>query len=711
MKLVIAEKPSVGQAIAAVLGAEERSEGYLQGSGYIVSWCIGHLVELAPADAYGEAYSRWRYEDLPILPGPWQYRVPSDKQKQFNILKKLIHDPAVDEVICATDAGREGELIFRLVYGQAGAPKPVHRLWIRSLEDRAIREGFSNLRDSSEYDALYASALCRAKADWLVGINGTRLFSVLYRQTLNIGRVMTPTLALVVDRWSAIQGFRAEPFYTVALQFDRFEASGQRLKDRCDAEAIVAFCNRQPAKVLEAVSHLRTEHPPKLCDLTTLQREANRLLSFTAQQTLDYAQNLYEKKLITYPRTDSRYLPSDMADTAVQALESTTAALPFMKPSNTPHTISQLICDSKVSDHHAIIPTTQVSEARLRDLPQGERELLVHLMVRLLSSAGEPHRYTETVVTLECGEHRFTSKGKSVQQAGWKATEDEYRQHLRSDPEEDPPQPQLPLLQAGQLLKSVQVNLREGKTTPPKPFTEDTLLSAMESAGVEDLPEDAERRGLGTPATRAGILEKLIRTGLMERKGSKKAKTLQPTHKGIALITVVPERIRSPQMTAQWEEQLQLIAQGSQEPADFMADITRVVRELVSSYRAVSAQGSELPHHPDPVGPCPRCGASVVEGQRRFFCSSESCGFALWKESYFLKEKKKALTRAMAVSLLKSGSVPVKGLFSPKTGKTFDAKLQLEDTGSTIRYRLVFPENGSTSLQKSQSKTERKNAP
>lgn len=699
MKLVIAEKPSGAQSIAAVLGAGERREGYMEGNGYLVSWCVGHLVELAQADAYDERYAKWRYEDLPILPLPWRFTISMRHQRQFKVLRTLMADQKVDTIICATDAGREGELIFRLVYEQTGCRKPVLRLWISSMEDAAIRTGFARLRDAVDYDHLYQAALCRAQADWLVGINATRLFSVLHRQTLNVGRVMTPTLAMLVERESAIEAFITEPFFTVTLDGSGFIASGKRLMEKMTAEQIRNECTGKPATITSVEQQDKIEKPPKLYDLTTLQRDANRMLGYSAQQTLEYAQSLYEKKLITYPRTDSRYLTSDMAESASKIARTAADRLSFFTGIPFVSNILQVVDDSKVSDHHALLPTSMLTEADFSALPAGERETLTLIAVRLVCAIGDNHLYSETTIELKCSRHLFTAKGKTILQLGWKEADQAY-QDTRKDRGEQgeervEPNP-LPPLQKGQVIKSIQACIKEGKTTPPKHFTEDTLLSAMETAAVNNLPEDAERKGLGTPATRAGILEKLIRTELVERKGDKKTKSLLPTNKGVKLITLLPEYIRSPKMTAEWEDRLKQIEKGKLAPDIFIADISKYTADLVNSYKSEAATPVEIPTNPEPVGNCPRCGQPVLEGDRRFFCSNTECRFALWKDTRFFQDKKKTLTRPIAASLLHEGKVKMKGLYSAKTGKTYDAEVVLDDTDDKyVNFRLEFEPNNS----------------
>ena len=536
MKLVIAEKPSVAASLSAVIGASARKDGYFEGNGWRVSWCVGHLAGLADADAYNPDYAKWRYDDLPILPVDWQMVVGKDKKKQFDVLKKLLNDPDVTEVVNGCDSGREGELIFRSVYELAGCQKPMKRLWISSMEDSAIREGFQNLRPGADYDGLYEAALCRAKADWLVGINATRLFSVLYHRTLNIGRVMSPTLALIVQREAEIDSFKPVPFYTVQLELPGLTVSGERMKDKAAAEQLRESCQGASAVVKQVERKDKSEKPPALYDLTTLQRDANRLLGFTAQQTLDYLQALYEKKLCTYPRTDSRYLTTDMAEGLPVLVNLTANAMPFRKGIAITCDAGTVINDKKVTDHHAVIPTRNLRDADLSGLPAGEKAVLELVALRLLCAVAEPHTYSETSLVMECAGAEFTAKGKTVKRPGWKVLEAAYRASLKNTPEpdKDDADKTLPDLSEGQTLPISDAVLKEGKTSPPKHFTEDTLLSAMETAGKDDMPEDAERQGLGTPATRAGILEKLVSTGFLERKKSKKTVQLMPSHDAVS---------------------------------------------------------------------------------------------------------------------------------------------------------------------------------
>ena len=691
-KLVIAEKPSVAHSLAAVIGATARKDGYLEGNGWRVSWCVGHLAGLADADSYDPKYAKWRYDDLPILPADWQMTVGKDKKKQFDVLKKLMNATDVTEVVNACDAGREGELIFRSVYELAGCQKPMKRLWISSMEDAAIREGFANLRSGAEYDGLRDAALCRAKADWLVGINATRLFSVLYHRTLNIGRVMSPTLALIVQREAEIDSFKPVPFYTVALELSGFTALGERMKDKAAAEQLKNACQEAAATVKQVERKDKSEKPPALYDLTTLQRDANRLLGYTAQQTLDYLQNLYEKKLCTYPRTDSRYLTSDMAEGLPVLVNLVANAMTFRKGIAISCDAGAVINDKKVTDHHAVIPTRNIQNVDLSGLPVGERTVLELVALRLLCAVTQPYTYAETSVTVECAGAAFTAKGRTVKHPGWRALDAAYRANLKNAPEPDKEaeSKELPELTEGQSLPLTDAAVKEGKTSPPKHFTEDTLLSAMETAGKEDMPEDAERKGLGTPATRAGILEKLVSAGFLERKKSKKTVQLMPSHDAVSLITVLPEQMQSPLLTAEWEYRLGEIERGELSPEDFMAGISAMLRDLVGTYQVI--KGTEYLFSPprEVVGRCPLCGGEVAEMQKGFFCQNETCRFAIWKNNKWWAAKKKQPTKAVVAALLKDGRARLTGCYSEKTGKTYDATVVLEDDGQYVSFKLEF---------------------
>ena len=683
-QLVIAEKPSVARSIAAVIGASEKQTGYWQGGGYLVSWCIGHLVSFAEAGQYDEKYCKWRYEDLPILPQPWQFIVPDEKKPQFEIVHSLLNRPDVDSVTAATDAGREGELIFRLVYQMAGCTKPVKRLWISSMEDAAIREGFANLRPDSDYDALYQSALCRAKADWLVGINATRLFSVLYHKTLTVGRVQTPTLKMLVDRDAKILRFQKEKYYTVGIQSGSLKAGSGRIASMDEADTLRKACAGASAICFSVKREKKTEQPPKLYDLTTLQREANRLFGFTAKQTLDYAQQLYEKKLLTYPRTDSQYLTEDMGQTAQHLVSDLLGLLPFAQGLALTAEVGRVLNSKKVSDHHAIIPTAEFAKQGFTGLAESECKLMSLVCSKLLCAVAAPHEYETVTAVFSCAENEFTAKGKTVLVPGWKEIDQRFRSTLKADTEEEVLNT-LPELAEGQNF-SVTADVSEHFTSPPKAYTEDTLLSAMERAGAEDMPENAERKGLGTPATRAAILEKLVQMGFVQRKG----KQLVPTKDGINLAVVLPESLTSPALTAEWENRLTEIAKGKADPDEFMAEIKAQVRQLVKTYSCISADKQNLFQSERVIiGKCPRCGENVYEGKKNFYCGNRGCQFVMWKNDRFFEQRKKAFTPKIAAALLKNGKAKVKDLYSEKTGKTYDATVLLADTGGKyVNYRV-----------------------
>ena len=688
MKLVLAEKPSVAMSLSKVIGADQRGDGYMEGNGYLVSWCVGHLVELSQPEAYDEKYAKWRYDDLPILPDHWRYQVSASTKKQFGILKKLMQRKDVESLICATDAGREGELIFRLVYHQCGCKKPVERLWISSMEDSAIREGFQKLRPGTEYDALYEAALCRERADWIVGINATRLFSCLYGQTLNVGRVMTPTLAMVVMRDAAIRAFKPEPFYSAELKFRDFQAGGERMKEKAEAEKLVAECCQAGSAIITKVEQKeKSEKPPALFDLTSLQREANRQLGFTAQQTLDYTQALYEKKLVTYPRTDRRYLTDDMAPLVPELVSVIQQSFQIQADVPAPVNAAQVINSKKVTDHHAIIPTKTAAGYDISSLPSGEQAILTLLAVRLICAVGTPCRYAETIVEAECAGQKFRTKGKTVTDMGWRR----YARKAVEDAEKNAEAGDLPELSEGMTLELAGVDLKEGKTSPPKRFTEDTLLSAMETAGADEMPDEVERKGLGTPATRAGIIEKLVRIGFLERKGDKKTKHLIPTHKGTALVTVMPEQIQSPSMTADWEEKLLKIEHGEYDSDAFMGEISSMVSGLVKTYEAV--KGADVLMQPERkvIGSCPACGSDVCETAKGWFCRDRGCKFALWKENRFFQTLGKQMTEKLAKQLVNQGKARLTHCYSKKSGRYYDTTVHVE-TGEdgAAAFKLEF---------------------
>lgn len=722
-KLVIAEKPSVAQSIAKVIGADRKCDGYLEGNGYLVSWCLGHLVGLADPQTYDAKYGKWRKEDLPILPEPFRYEVIRESGKQFRKLKELMIREDVESLVEATDAGREGELIFRLVYQQAGCRKPFERLWISSMEDKAIEEGFRNLKPSAEYDALYEAAVCREHADWIVGINATRLFSVLYGQTLNVGRVMTPTLALIADREKEIREFHPEPFYTLQMDVMGVNAASQRINDRSEAEKLLSEVRDTGIAEIKKLEKVRkSERPPLLYDLTSLQRDANRLYGFTAQQTLDYAQSLYEKKLLTYPRTDSRYLTDEMD-------ESTKRLACLLKDKWKYTGILQLhtenvLNSSKVSDHHAIIPTENVYDLVPGKIPQGEQKILQLVTARLLSSIGEPCETEEYRLVLGCAGEEFTASSNVIAKPGWREIEDWVlgrntghgekksgsNDRDSSDADDDSDTEDENTQNAGMsladLLKANSSALsegnelpignsaiRQGMTVPKKRFTENTLLSAMERAGAAETPDEAERKGLGTPATRAGIIEKLIRIGFVERKGERKTKYLTPTDKGMALVSVMPEEIRSPLLTAQWEEKLLSVEKKELRSDEFMKEIEDMIRDLVRSSSVSQSAGLKMKPSFEPIGKCPACGSEIVEKPKGYFCSNRDCRFVLWKENRYFDSIGKKMTRQIAESLLRTGKAALKKCRSKKSGQTYDAVLNLtvNDRGQAS-FHLAFPD-------------------
>ena len=687
MILVIAEKPSVGAAIGKVLGASSRKDGYLEGNNYIVSWCVGHLVGLADASSYDERFAKWRYSDLPIVPEEWLFEVPKDKQKQFKVLRDLMRDKRVTELVCATDAGREGELIFRLVYKKAGCTKPFKRLWISSLEDNAIREGFAHLRSSGEYDRLYEAALARSKADWIVGINGTRLFSTLYHKKLVVGRVQTPTLAMLVEREGKISTFHKEKYFNVHIGKDNLTADLEKVKTEDEAKAIAAACDKKQAVVSSLKKETKTVNPPRLYDLTTLQREANRYYGFTAQQTLDLVQSLYEKKLLTYPRTDSQFITEDMESTAHQVIGIVSRKLPLFEGITHEPDIGRITNNAKVTDHHAIIPTAQLEKQDLAELPESEQKIIRLIAMRLLSATGEKHIYDETSVTLTCEGFEFKAKGKTVVQDGWKSVERCFKETLKSK-EKDEPERSLPSLNEKDILSSVVSSFTEHYTSPPKPYTEDSLLSAMETAGNDAFDDDTEKKGLGTPATRAGIIEKLVKGGFVERKG----KSLVPTKDGNNLVCVLPEQITSPTMTAEWENTLMQIERGNADADKFLSGIVEMTSELVKAYPFLSeAEANRFDTGRESIGKCPRCGSPVYVGKGNYYCSNKECSFCMWEDNKFFTSKKKKLTKKIAAELLDKGWCRVTGLYTPKRPQLYDAVIRLDDTGGKyVSFKMEF---------------------
>ena len=682
------EKPSVAISYAKILGVHGRQDGYLEGNGYLVSWCVGHLVELAPPSAYGEQYVKWNIADLPILPEKWQYLVSASTKKQFGILKKLMHRADVNTVVNSCDAGREGELIFRLVYEQAGCKKPVSRLWLSSMEDSAVRAGFANLKPSTEYDALYQAALCRERADWMVGINCSRLFSCLYGRPLAVGRVMTPTLAMTVEREAAIAAFVPEKFYTVALELTSgFVALSRRISEKADAEKLLAECRKEMVSTIQKITRKeKAENPPPLYDLTTLQRDANRLLGYSAQQTLDYVQSLYEKQLTTYPRTDSCYIADEDEEMLEELAEELEDFLGFVSEDaddDVPRT-RRTVNRQKVTDHHAILPTRSMLQADLDALPKGERNILKLIIARTLMAVSKPFRYLETLLTTECAGEEFTAKGKEILEEGWKAVERKVLADILNRKREFTALPQVEESECGIL----NAELKEGQTSPPKHFTEDTLLHSMETASADSMPEGVERQGIGTPATRAATIEKLVQKGFLERKGDKKTKVLLPTDKGKALITVMPEEIQSADMTADWETKLLRVERGEMEPETFMTEINDMISSLVNTTEAVKGASALMKNKV--IGVCPNCGNSVVEREKGYFCENRECRFVLWKDNAFFKRLGKRMDAHVADRLLRDGRVRLKDCKSSK-GKTYNATVLLStEADGRSKFSLEF---------------------
>lgn len=678
-KLVIAEKPSVGIAIANVLGARKQKSGFYEGNGYIVAWCIGHLAGVANASAYNPDYAYWRYEHLPIIPDKWQNSLRKKTYQHFQLLKKTMHRKDVSEIINACDAGREGELIFRNAYNFAECNKPVKRLWISSMEDEAIRKGFENLKPSEMYDNLYYSADARAKADWLVGINLTRLFSVLYHRKLCIGRVVTPTLALIISREAERTEFVPETYYNAQITCGKLKATSERLSDKAEAEKIIAECSNQLATVISVNGEEKEEKAPLLYDLTTLQRDANRILGYTAQQTLDYAQSLYEKKLCTYPRTDSRYLTEDMEGT-IDALLKVSSRLTSSNLKNHEFITYKVCNNKKVSDHHAIIPTLTAGKADLFELNKGERDILKMISLRLICAVAEPYVYYSETAVIRCGNTDFKVKYKDITEYGWK-------DFMKSDDEDE-----IIIengIEIGDVYEVTETEVKEGKTKPKPHYTEDTLLSAMENAGAAEAPKDAERKGLGTPATRANMIEKLVSVGYIERKQGKKGAVLVPAKIGKSLIYVVPEHIQSPLLTAEWEHRLKLIENGDLDADLFLSGIADMVTDICKNY-VISPDADKLfPSGREVIGTCTRCGANVTESQLGFFCENAKCRFGLWRDNRYLDSKHILLDKEIASELLKSGRCRIPKVYSEKNDSYYAASLIMTDNGERTKYSVV----------------------
>lgn len=691
MKLIIAEKKSVGETIAKVLGLTEKCDGCIKGGEFIVSWCVGHLVGLALPDGYGEQYENfWTFDNLPIIPGEWKFVTDSGKVKQLKILKNLMFDSSVDELICATDAGREGECIFRYVYNYLGCRKPVKRLWISSMEDSAIREGMNNLQPDSNFDNLFAAGLCRAKADWLVGMNASRLFSNRYKAVLNIGRVQTPVLAMVVQRDYDIAHFVKQKFYNVTLNCGDFSVISERFDDESKALEIAKTCGGKTATVTDVTKEIKTVNPPKLYDLTTLQREANRQYGYTAKQTLDYLQSLYEAKLATYPRTDSQYLTEDMEQTAIDMIQTVQQVIPEFDFGIAKPDVKRCLNNKKVSDHTAIIPTAEIANADLNALPVGEKNILFLIAAKLLTATSEPHKYEAVKVTVNSEGYDFFANGKNVISNGFKDIESRIKSKLKGNTETPEKETALPEVTTGQTFEHASSTVTSGYTSPPKPYTEDTLLKAMETAGNTDYDEnsDVEKKGLGTPATRADIIENLEKRSYIVRDKKK----INATEKGVQLIEVVPDEVKFPKLTADWETMFQRIEKGQAYPENFMNFIEDFVRMLIQNY----AEVVECDNFAKPtLGKCPRCGKNILEGKQNYYCESgkDGCGFSVWKKP---KYPDTTVSAKQMTELLSLGKTTLKAV--SKNGKEYTAEFILEDTGKYIN--LVFVPADNTALGK-----------
>lgn len=691
LTLVIAEKPSVAQSIAKVLGAYKRNDGYLEGNGYAVSWCYGHLAEYALPEAYDERYAKWRFEDLPIIPGEWKLEVAKDKKTQVGVLKKLFSKASV--AVNACDAGREGELIFRHVYELAKADIPIMRLWVSSMEDAAIREGFVNLKDGAEYGNLYAAAVCRARADWLVGMNATRAFSTKYHARITVGRVQSPTLAMIVERQQAIENFKKEPYYKVMLKGSGIAALSENLSSEAEADAFMEQCAGQTAMITKVSKEEKRENPPKLYDLTSLQRDANRYFGYTAQKTLDTLQELYEAKLVTYPRTDSRYITSDMEKTAAELLDALASAFSIAGKADE-RNVQRLVCDSKVTDHHALLPTMESMEADVMGLPEMKRNLYLMVATRLASAASGVKLMEKTQVDVTCAGHVFVAKETVTMVPGFQAVEDAFLAGYVKPERPDAGSEDISVVSIlDELFEEKEIEhpvLEKSKhfTQPPKPFTEDTLLAAMERAGAKEMDDSVERKGLGTPATRAGVIEKLVRIGYLTRKG----KQILPTEQGIKVTKILPDKVKSPELTAEWENKLLGVERGESGREEFLGHIFGLIDEILSELSAMPEVPGGFAGKRETVGTCPSCGNPVVIGKGNFHCSNRECRFILWQDNRYLSSMKATIDRKTAEALLKDGRIHMKGLYSQKTGKNFDADLLLSvDEDGRAKYAMEFP--------------------
>lgn len=688
--LVIAEKPSVAQSYAKNLSAYKKQDGYMEGENCLVSWCLGHLAEYARPEEYDERYAKWQFDDLPIIPEKWKLQVSADKKKQFSVLKDLMNREDIEYLVNGCDAGREGELIFQRVYDLSGCRKPVRRLWISSMEDEAIRNGFHEMKDAGFYSNLCMAAVCRAQADWLIGMNATRAYTTKYYKKLVVGRVQTPTLAMLTERQDRIEHFQKETFYRVELTDGKLVAVSENITNKADAELLAALCDGSEAIITELKREQKKVSPPKLYDLTSLQREANRYFGFTAKKTLDLLQELYEEKLVTYPRTDSRFVTEDMIGTVEELAGKMPLMLPFVEYGQLGHNIKRVVNNAKVSDHHAILPTKEAVEKGIMDLPVDKKNLMILIGQQVLQAVGEDYLYEQTDVTVNCQKNEFTARGKTAVQMGFKDVEKAFRSHcVKTEKEDSDRQLEIPYgYQKGMQLFSVKAETSIHYTSPPKSFNEDTLLAAMETAGNKEFDENTEKKGLGTPATRASTIEKLVASGYAQRKG----KQIIPTAEGRELIRVMPENLKSAGLTAEWENRLLLMERGELNGEQFMDDIVAMLEEILNGCRKIpEEERNRFQTAKELIGKCPVCGSDIFEGKRNFYCSNRQCDFALWKDNRFLEDMEKKLDKKMAKELLDKACTHIKGLYSKKKDSKFDADLLMTLENGKPKFHLEFP--------------------
>lgn len=689
--LVIAEKPSVAQSYAKNLSAYKREDGYLEGESCIVSWCLGHLAEYAQPEEYDPKYEKWQFDDLPILPETWKLKVSKDKKKQFEVIKTLMNRSDVEYLVNGCDAGREGELIFQRVYDLAGCRKPVKRLWISSMEDAAIQKGFQTMKSEEEYKNLCMAAVCRAQADWLIGMNGTRAYTTRYFKRLVVGRVQTPTLAMLAERQERIEHFQKEAFYKVALTDGKLTVVSENIANEEAADLLAALCNGSTAVVTQMKKEDKKAFPPRLYDLTSLQREANRYFGYTAKRTLEMLQELYEEKLVTYPRTDSQFVTEDMKDSVEELVGKMPVLLSFVDYGQLGHGIKRVINNAKVSDHHAILPTKEAVEKGIADLSADKKNLMMLICQQLVQATGEEYLYEQTDITVKCQEQDFKARGKIPVQMGFKEVEKAFKQLcVKAEPVEGKEkETSIPAgYEEGMRLFPVKADKNTHYTSPPKPFNEDTLLAAMETAGNKEFDSETEKKGLGTPATRASIIEKLVSSGYAQRKG----KQILPSTQGKELVKVMPEYLKSAVMTAEWENQLLMMEKGQITDTQFMGEITSLVRKILEVCREIpEEERRRFQTAREVIGKCPVCGCDVFEGKQNFYCSNRQCDFALWKENRFLGSMEKNLDKKMARELLDKACTHVKGLYSKKKDMKFDADLLLTLEDGKPRFHLEFP--------------------